>query len=236
MTVGMITKFLPHNDFSISDSTLEISGEDAKHLTQVLRVKKEEKIKLLNGKGQVLLGHILEAKKNHVSVFINEKQVNKRLHHISLALGITKRESFESSLKMATELGIASIYPLVTEYSGQKTLKESRVESVIKSAMEQSENTYYPEVFEPIKLENLDYDSFSQCFCFGFNKDTKPKKISSEEKILIMIGPEGGFSESEESFLKEINHLHFIHLKSPILRAPTAVAAASGYILSQVDN
>jgi len=107
--------YLADNNF-VENQTLKIEDSALHHL-QVVRVKKDEEILLLNGNGGKSLASVIEIQKKFALLKIKSVEQGQATHAFSLAIGVPKKDAFEDILKMATELGVRNIYPLTCEYS-----------------------------------------------------------------------------------------------------------------------
>jgi 16S rRNA (uracil1498-N3)-methyltransferase len=210
-----------------------VSDEQFHHL-KVVRAKVGDEIKILNGQGEIGLGIIDEITKKETSVTINSIKREDRFHKISLALCLPKKDAFEEIIKIATELGVYKIYPLTSEHSQFNYRPYDRLDRIIESALIQSNNSYWPMIEEERGLKDFLPNSPVNFICFSSVSSSSLDKIKQpSEEIIILIGPEAGFSEKEEAILQSIPDRIIVRLNSPILRATTAVPTAFGYLLSQ---
>lgn len=209
-----------------------ITHESARHL-HIVRVKVDEEILVLNGDGLKAFTKVGAISKNQIELLINSIEESSAAHEISLAIATPKKDAFEDILKIAVELGVQNIYPLTSEFSQYDYLPNERIQRILESALIQSNNPFFPVIH---KQENLDFFlDHLQMPLYFFN--SRPGDCGKSEKIsgarIILIGPEGGFSPREEHNILSKTHTFSIHLPTPILRAPTAVATSIGYLLSQ---
>ena len=154
---------------------------------------------------------------------------------VDLAFCIPKKSACDEILKIATELGINQIYPVQSDFSSRYPFNNERVEKLIESALIQSNNPFFPKFNEIISFNEFEslFEGYDRVFVFS-SKDkvqTSRKKIGSFKKGLVIIGPEGGFSPSEERFLEGGSKNIKIHLSTPILRAPHALSVAVGFLM-----
>ncbi|MEI8345829.1 MAG: RsmE family RNA methyltransferase [Pseudomonadota bacterium] len=225
------------NEFS-SGHIFKISGDKAHHLINVVRAQLEEKILLLNGKGLSAIAQINRIDKKEVHCRVQTCTDHSQLCSWDLAVGITKKEATEDVVRITVELGVRALYPLLTQYSQQHWISSDRQERIVESAIIQSNNPWRPQIFTPLPLMDLIQSRLSEydlilVFIPG-EVSTKLKDLPSSLKdlrILILIGPEGGLSPDEETQLQGIQGVQSINLSSPILRTPTAIIAAWGYLL-----
>jgi 16S rRNA (uracil1498-N3)-methyltransferase len=222
--------FYPFDSYASGD-LIQVTGDTLHHLT-VARVRENEKILLLNGKGQRLLGVIQAFSKKHIDIKIEFFETVIHQHELSLAIAMPKKDAFEDILKIAVELGVKKIYPLTSTFSQYEYVPSERVQRILESALVQSNNAFFPEIHAKQKLE-IFLNTHTETIAF-FNSQITPTFAQKEStlKKTILIGPEGGFSSEEIKGILKYPKILEIHLPVPILRAPTAVAASIGYLLS----
>lgn len=217
-----------------TSNTIFVADESAKHL-HVVRVQLGEKILVLNGSGLKALTRVTGISKNQIELSVDSltdlTEDSKSNHKISLAIGNPKKEAFEDILKIAVELGVQNIYPLTSEFSQYDYLPSERVQRILESALIQSNNPILPIIHSQVSLDLFLSNLNSPLYFFNCRLDCGKNDNISGEKI-ILIGPEGGFSVREEANILAKSNVFAIHLPTPILRAPTAVASSIGYLLS----
>ena len=222
-------------NFYSKTNTFLLEGKKAQHLLHVARVKIEEEVKILDGTGHSYLTKVLNIKKKVIELEILEKRESKpKKLNLAVSFGLTKKESFELSIKQLVEIGIQEINILSTEYSQRYEVKEDRMESIIESAMEQSNQANYP----IIKFQNFDEyleNEKNQIIYFSsIETENKDLIVNKNKKYNLLLGPEGGLSRKEESKVAEKGSL-VIHLPTNILRTSTAVNFCSGYTLGKLN-
>lgn len=210
---------------------ITITGDSAKHL-QVVRIKPNEEILVLNGTGTKALTSVGAISKNQIELIVQKLVKCDPLHQISLAIATPKKDAFEDILKMAVELGVMNIHPLTSDFSQYEYVESERVQRILESALVQSNNAFMPVIHSQVKLSEFLKNLKSPLFFFNSrpSESGKVEKINGEK--IILIGPEGGFSLAEEALISSLPEVFSIHLPTPILRAPTAVASSIGYLLS----
>ncbi len=181
-----------------------LSEAESKHCIRVLRLKIGDILYLTDGKGTLLTSRIVEDNPKKTTVEISEKVENygKRDFYLHLAVAPTKsNDRYEWFLEKATEIGIDEITPLLCEHSERTRIKPERYNKVIEAAMKQSYKTYHPKL-NPLSKFN-DFINKSEAnqkiiaHCIEGKKEALKNIILPKKNILIMIGPEGGFSPSE---------------------------------------
>ena len=153
-------------------------------------------------------------------------------HELSLAIAMPKKDAFEDILKLAVELGVREIFPLTSAYSQYEYEASERVQRILESALVQSNNPFFPEIHPQQALSDFLISHTETIAFFNSREPASPKGQETAVKKTILIGPEGGFSTEEVNLISKYPKNLEIHLATPILRAPTAVASSIGYLLS----
>lgn len=223
-----------YNDFENvkTGDVLSVTGDAAHHLN-VVRVKNKEVILLMNGKGSILRGEIQSIAKNLIEIKIEEAKCFEAKHELSLAIANPKKDAFEDILKSAVELGLRHIYPLSSDFSQYDYAPSERIQRVLESALIQSNNPFFPVIHEQQTLKN--FLTTHQDTLVFFNSQINPdseKNAANDHAKTILIGPEGGFSPNEVADILKYSSVLEIHLPTPIMRAPTAVASSVGYLIA----
>ena len=217
---------------SIKDHYL-VMGKDAHHLLNVVRVKVNEEILMLNGEGLKVKCIVEEVTKREVALKLTNQIEEEDQRWLDLAYGITKKDAVDLALKISCEIGISNFFPLITEYSQKKMIKIQRVQSILESSISQSNSAFFPHISKELNIKELSllFSKYESIFVMDLSLSSTKYNEKLTGKSLLIIGPEGGFSENDLKILKE-HRVHFIKLPMNILRAPTAVAAGAGYISS----
>ena len=226
--------FTPSNLFE--DGFAFIEGDDVKHIFKVLRLGIGDKLVINNLQGEEFLGVIEESTKQRITVKLLEKLAinNESNLKITLYQGMPKAGKMDLIVQKTTELGVRAIVPVITDrvdviLKGDFK-KLDRLQRIALEASKQSKRTLIPEVLEPISFEILlgelkGYDlvivPYENQENYGLKAALKNKDINTIDKIAIVIGPEGGFTEEEINALKDIE-AEIITLGPRILRTETA--------------
>jgi 16S rRNA (uracil1498-N3)-methyltransferase len=219
--------FLKENSYQ----SIIVTDESAKHL-QVVRIKSGEDVLVLNGLGITALTKVGTVSKNQIELLVESLEESSVKHGISLAIANPKKEAFEDILKIAVELGIQEIYPLTSEFSQYEYVPSERIQRILENALIQSNNPFLPTIHPQIELKEFLAIKKTPLYFFNSRPNITEKKSKIEDSINILIGPEGGFSVKEVDLIMASSDVYSIHLPTPILRAPTAVASSVGYLLS----
>ena len=189
-----------YSNFNKSDSDIILDEIDSKHLSKSLRKKVGDIIRITNGNGLEVRGSIIRIGENIKVNVINKVKHKKRAISIHIAMSPLKNPSrFEWFVEKSTEIGISEITPLITKFSEKKKVNISRLNKIVISSMKQSNQFYLPKVnpitsFDEFLKLNKDYKLIAH---LKNNNSFNNKSIGSKDKIVVMIGPEGGFSKEE---------------------------------------
>lgn len=218
------------------DSIVQLDPSASHKIISVLRAKQGEKLIVFNGSGSEYKGTITEISKKQISLRVEEhilRDVESPLE-LYLAQGISRGEKMDYTIQKAVELGVKKIIPLFTERCTIKLDPERRNrrsqhwQSIIVSACEQSGRNKLPELLPPMTLEE-GLRSIQADWRFVLAptaaSSLKEKKILKNQRVILLIGPEGGLSEQE---ISQASKHGFIPLKlgPRILRTETAAVAA----------
>ena len=220
------------DDFSENRTTVTIRGQEAHHISKVLRKKVGDTICVGDGAGQRFRCSIMSVTRQSIMAECLERREEKASDYKKiLALGaLKKRDRLEFAIEKAVELGATEICLFNADHSERSRVKEERLQLVINSAFKQSGRFWLPDVLVMDSLQEV-LRHYDDCLpVMAHEKEAvKPPAIPHERNILLLVGPEGGFSEAEvEQAVK--SEAHLISLGKHRLRAETAVTA----ILSQL--
>jgi len=189
-----------YSNFNKSDSDIILDEIDSKHLSKSLRKKVGDIIRITNGSGLEVKGEIIRLGKNIKVNVINKIKHKKEGVSIHVAISPLKNPSrFEWFVEKSTEIGISEITPLITKFSEKKKVNITRLNKIVISSMKQSNQFYLPKVnsissFDDFLELNNDYKLIAH---LKNNNSFNKKIIGNKDKIVVMIGPEGGFSDEE---------------------------------------
>jgi len=223
-----------------SGQTVELDPQSAQHVAKVLRLAKGDALVLFNGEGGEYHGIIEQIGKRSTSVLLQEKVEIGCESPLQIILGqcISRGDRMDYAIQKSVELGVKSIYPLNSQRSGvhiatdRQEKKRLHWQRIAISACEQCGRNKVP-IIQPISSLNhwiaatrteknflLDPDA---------NLTIKQLALSGEEtsnqKISLLIGPEGGLSAEETNLAKQEAGFIALRLGPRVLRTETAAVA-----------
>src|SRR3990172_4077855 len=215
----------------ITGKKYSLNEEESNHAIRVLRLKQGDFIHLTDGKGAIYKAEITESnhKKCMLEVIDVQREYGKRDYYLHIAIAPTKNISrFEWFLEKAVEIGIDEVTPIICDCSERKILKTGRLNKIIIAAMKQSLSAYLPRMNEAINYTDfirLGFDG--QKFIANFSKKITRLSIcyKSQNNALILIGPEGDFSQNELALAVK-NGYNSVGLGKNRLRTETAALVA----------
>ncbi len=212
--------YLP--ELNRESNNIIISGEEYKHF-KVLRLRDNESILASNGQG--LLAELLVRnidKRQATADIINISEQSKPLQHLSVALGILdNRDRFEFAIEKCVELGVQEFYPLVSQFTQRKSLNINRLELKAIAALKQSKRAWKMIMHDETKLNTLLKADFDVIYFADMLATGKMQAV--EGNALIVVGPEGGFSDEECDLLRNTAKVQPFTLGENRLRAETAL-------------
>lgn len=188
----------------IEGSHYTFNEEESRHCVRVLRLGVGEEVQIVDGKGGVFKGRILDPNPRACTLEIIEsaREVGKKSYYLHIAMAPTKSiERFEWFLEKATEIGVDEITPILTEHSERKMLKLERCDKIVNAAVKQCLISYRPLVHELCRFDTLVSSDFAGdkfiAYCGEETKEDIKTVFMPDSRALVLIGPEGDFSARE---------------------------------------
>ena len=229
-----------NNKLLKSTDEILFSEDEAKHIVKVLRKKIGDEIIVTNGKGLKWRGTISSINiKNLKAIKSDAKLIPKSFENIHIAISIIKSSSrMEWFIEKATELGVNEITPIICFNTERKSLNLDRCQKIMISAVKQSKRFFIPKLNpvislkEFLALKNKNHHTYI-AHCHKGEKKLVHEIQSINNKVTVMIGPEGDFSNDEINFSINKNAIP-ISLGENRLRTETAgIFAISNLIIQK---
>lgn len=232
----------------VRDPYITVTGDDLRHIRTVLRKQPGDLLTLLDGQGREYTVRITAIEKAEIDTEIvdrTERQPSSPA--IVLGQGLPKSDKMDLIVQKATELGVSSLVPLITERTIVKVKdEEKRITRWQKIAREAAMQSGRPDI-PPVKTIRS-FNEYIRTLATGpqtllllpWEEGTEPVKNVlrghlDAKHVVVLIGPEGGFSQAEAD-AAEAKGFHLVSLGPNILRTETAAVAALsilGYELSR---
>lgn len=233
----------------IEGSRITLSGEDARHISRVMRMEPGAEILCCDEQGRTALCRITEITNEAVaSDIIQWTEESAELPvKVAIASGLPKGDKLELVIQKGTELGARRFIPFIAgrsivKWDGKKGSKKvERWQKIAKEAAEQSHRSFIPEIDSPLSFKEL--EKASEAFDYkiiAYEEEAKRgeksavhdvlSQLQPGQSLLAVFGPEGGLSEKEVAALQEIG-FRPCSLGPRILRTETAPL----YLLSAVS-
>lgn len=211
----------------------ELPEEESRHATRVLRLSEGDMITVTDGKGFFYRAAISAISGKRTLLTIQETIPQEKLWkgHIHIGMAPTKNmDRTEWLTEKATEIGFDELSFLLCRFSERKVIKTERVHKIAVSAMKQSLKARLPDIHEMIGFGKFIKQKFPEqkfiAHCYEGDKPLLKDVIQPGKDAVILIGPEGDFSEEEVRLAIE-NGFRPVSLGKSRLRTETAALVAT---------
>jgi 16S rRNA (uracil1498-N3)-methyltransferase len=219
---------------------LDLEQEQSHYLLNVMRRKVGDKICIFNSIDGEWLAQIAECGKKTCQLLLVEQILSQKTSpDIWLCFAPVKNAPIANIVQKATELGASLLQPVITKHTIVNKINDKRLSAIAIEAAEQCERLDVPQIMEIITLEKLlaSWDDARQLIVCDESGAGKPmvealKELKSNGKYAVLIGPEGGFSQSEFALLRKQPYVTAISMGPRILRADTAAIVALAGVFS----
>ena len=223
----------------IRSGAAELRGEEARHLTRVLRVEAGQRFEVSDNE-RAFLAEIEEAKGERVVFRILEPlEIVPVPVRITLCAALIKFDRFEWMVEKATELGVERILPVEATRSERGLLEASRKRAerwmrIARESSQQSRRVRIPEILPGTRFAAaLTTEAGHRFF---LEEDTAPALLHEipeerQETVAILLGPEGGWTDSEREAARAAGW-NAVSLGPQVLRAETAACAALAVVMA----
>ena len=239
---------MPHffiNSRDINENKILINDiENVRHLAKSLRIKPGERVLLIDENRIQYETTVENVTNKDVIVRIEKSYPSERFldFELYLAQSPLRNDGQSFIIEKSTELGVNGIYPVITDNcSVAKNIIEKKIlkwQRIMYESSKQCERAVVPKCFDVSTIEKvLQENTFDKVivFCERIAKKTirdtfTENPINNGDKLLVILGPEGGFSQREFAYFKQKN-LEMLTLGKLILRAETATVVGLGNII-----
>ena len=217
-------------------STVLLSGPEAHHLSQVMRFEVGDQVTLFDGQGGEYDALIQAVSKKTTELEILERRSlpRKLTRDLTLAVSLPKGDRQKFLVEKLVELGVSKLIPLKTSRSvaqpNAKVIERIRKQAI--AACKQCERNYLMEIAEPVSIEQLGSQAESiespilKLLAHPYDSSPLTDLAREPQRVLVAIGPEGGFAEAEVAGLVG-SGFQPVQLGGLILRVETAALVAA---------
>lgn len=216
-----------------ANANVTLDQDAAHHLLRVMRAKVGDSVTLFNGQGTDFAGQVVGITKSVATIRLDHGEPcgNRSPLRTHLGLCLSKGDRFDWAIQKATELGVDAITPLISERVDFKLPAERMAKKVghwngvVRSACEQCHRGYVPAICEPQRLADWLASVTADIKLVLYHHQPASLPESAPESAALLIGPEGGLSETE---IQDAVSAGFIKLRlgPRVLRTETAPAVA----------
>lgn len=216
---------------SIENEVLELSELDSKHAIRVLRLKEGHDVTIMDGKGILAEGVIVQNRPKKTKVKVKKADFYDPPLKLTLAFSPTKNnDRNEWIIEKGTELGMTDCYPIFTHHSERRKWNIDRMHKIAISAIKQSGNPWLPQIHKAQSFDDfintVQFEGVKLMAHCGEEQKTRLSELANPLKNqLILIGPEGDFSMEEIEKARQ-HHFQFVDLGNLTLRTETACVTA----------
>ena len=244
---------MPHffiNSKSVKDDIISVEDkENYNHIVKSLRTKIGETLLLIDENEMEYTTEIIEIDNKKIVAKIQNKEKSQRdlSYNLYLAQSPLRSDAQITIVEKATELGVRGIYPIYTDNCALKKsvaiAKLEKWQKIMYEASKQCERANIPKIFDLTSIKELvENGNFDRVIALcerhtnGTLKDyLRGFDVQKGENILLIIGPEGGFSKAEFEYMKA-KELPMLTLGDLILKAETAVIVTLGNIVYELGK
>lgn len=247
-------KFFIETENLKENEEIWLTGSDVNHIKNVLRKKIDDKINICNSDTQKNYECVIkniEENKIVCKILDEVKSLAESNLNITIFQGLPKSDKMELIIQKSTELGVKTIVPVITKRTviklkdKDKQNKIDRWRKIAEVAAKQSGRDIIPTIENIINIADIKFDEFDKIFVLYENEEKISIKDEIEQlknngkeelNIGIVIGPEGGFAESEIEQLRLNQNVSVVTLGKRILRTETVALVVSGILMYELGD
>ena len=214
-------------------AAVSLEGQQAHYLAKVMRAGVGDAVVLCDDETGEWAAEVVSAGKRELTLHIVRRlRAREQVPDLWLCPALLKKDRFDVVLEKATELGAARIQPVVTRRCVADKLNEERARTILTEAAEQCARTAMPELALPAKLDALlRHWPEDRALFFADEQGGQPAATAftaHSGPAALLVGPEGGFDDTERAAIRALPQAVPITLGPRILRGETASIAATG--------
>lgn len=217
-----------------------LRDEEYGHCVKVLRHKIGDEIRCTDGEGIELLARIHQISRKEVELeILSTRNVKKPPYSLHMAIAFPKSANrVDFMIEKLIEIGVERITPIITAHSERKKLNVNRYRRKIISASTQSLKYHFAILDEPVLLGDflLQFDTSNMILAhLGDQNKSLLNVINQRKQAILLIGPEGDFSDSELSLMSK-QQVPIVNLSQFRLRTETAAIVAGTLVMNVFEK
>jgi len=225
-----------HEEKLVASTQIKLQEDTARHIVQVLRMQVGSKVQLTDGLGNNAEVTIVVAEKKRCEVEIDSvTHIAQKSFKLHLGIAFTKNTGRnEWLLEKATELGVSSIIPIITERTEKERIRYDRWRSIMIAALIQSQQVHLPELAMAMSMEGIlqRFNGVEQKL-IGHCIDSESRmplsvRMKPRSETIVLIGPEGDFTRQEVMICQEQGFVG-VEMGRQRLRTETAAMTVCAY-------
>ena len=226
--------FAPPGAFNLKQHTVTLTADEARHLREVLRLKPGDEVSVFDGEGREFRATVVQARRESAELQLKDEIASARPEsplQITLAVALLKGEKFDTVVQKATELGVASIVPVVTARADVRLRAGKEVDARVARALGAllvHRVRAHPHVGSLPQQFTSVLSPSRPCLLFSEREGHELTQIHTHE-VTAIIGSEGGWSDEELGEARAAG-VQIVTLGGRVLRADTAAISAAALL------
>lgn len=224
----------------VAERFLTLREDEARHIIKSKRKKIGDPIRVVDGRGNGYTGVINDLARDHIVVekCHHDWRQNEPEAELTLALGLIKGDRFDWVIEKGTEIGISRFIPILSDYAIAASARSQRWRHIAIAAMKQCGRSVLPTIDAPMSFSELIALPFDVRILVHPFQPVKNVRTQLQEtrprQVLVAIGPEGGFSESE--LVRVMGDFVILGLGRRRLRSETAALVACTIVMESLGE
>jgi 16S rRNA (uracil1498-N3)-methyltransferase len=223
--------------WAFTGETVTLDGDEYRHATRACRVRTGETIAVIDGIGRRVEARItsIDHESLVAGILRDASGEGEPSTAVTVALSVIRPARFETAVEQCTELGARRFIPVIAHRceTAPERLNYDRLRRISLEAAKQAGRTFVPEIGEPAALMDMfgrvDGGVLVALKTAEDDMGTALKKLPSPDRVTIVIGPEGDFTDEERDVIVTAGAVP-VSLGSLTLRAETAAMAATALV------
>lgn len=215
---------------SAVDGVVRLGAAESHHLVRVFRTRTGDIVTLTDGRGTAAEAELIDGDPRGARCAIGaiRRIAPPPCHFLTVALSTIRPNRMDWAIEKLTELGVGAIQPLHCRHTSVTAFKRDHLLKLMHGAVKQSRQAWLPRLADPVPFDD-DFATDGPVFLAHLDPESHPLTATALPEAgpaTIVIGPEGGFSDSEIALARQRGY-RFIALAATVLRTETAAVTAA---------